>query len=454
MPKNKEKEIDLDDLRPEVTCFVISPIGEINSDIRLRSDQVLKHIIMPAAKEAGLVALRSDQIAAPGMITTQVIRQIIDAKMVVADLTDHNANVFYELALRHAFRKPVIQVIQSDQKIPFDVQGTRSVQYDLTLDGVSKAQDQVAKQIMAALSREFEVESPVTISAQLDQLTRSTTPENQLLLKTISDQIERLNSAVTQMTDEMDKMIVNPINLKDAIPPLLLDRMEEVLRRYAEEIELLKSVRYAGVVGLYRRREVAVKAFSSYIDEESREIIVVGSSLKGLLQKEEYKDIADKLRFKMERGLVRVKYLLTHPIVADLRASQENRRPTEIGLEVIKSLEILKGWGVDCADVRLYLGTPTCFAIKTTRQRLINPYPYISVSFDSPCFILEYSTQSGSDRPGYIFDEFNSRHFGAWDTDLAVHISNYDEIISQCRDKLGEYSQMIADLLERGKHFN
>ncbi len=453
MPRNKEKEIDPDNLKPEGTCFVISPIGEINSEIRQRSDQVLKFIIMPAAREAGLVALRSDQIATPGMITAQVIRQIIDARMVVADLTDHNANVFYELALRHAFRKPVIQLIQWDQKIPFDVQGTRTVLYDLTLDGVAKAQEQVSKQIIAALSKEFEVESPVTITAQLDQLTRSTTPENQLLLKTISDQIERLNGSVSQMTDEMEKMIVNPINLKDAIPPMLRDRMEEVLRRYAEEIELLKSVRYAGVIGLYKRREVALQAFSRYIDEESREIIVVGSSLKGLLQKEEYKYIADKLRFKMERGLVRVKYLLTHPIVADLRASQENRRPAEIGLEVIKSLETLKEWGVDCADVRLYLGTPTCFAIKTTRQMLINPYPYISVSFDSPCFILEYSSESGSDRPGYIFDEFNSRHFGAWDTDLAVHINNYDEIIGHCRDRLGEYSKMVADLLERGKHF-
>jgi hypothetical protein len=456
MPRNKEKEVevDIDDLKPEMTCFVISPIGEPDSDVRRRSDQVLKHIIKPAAKEAGLNALRSDQIAVPGMINTQVIRHIIEDKMVVADLTDHNANVFYELALRHAFRKPVVQLILSDQKIPFDVQGTRTVQYDLTLDGVAKAQEQVSKQIMAALSKEFEVESPVTITAQLDQLTRSTTPENQLVLKAISDQIERLNNSVSQLTDEMDKLVIKPNDLRDAIPPLLRDRMEEVLRRYAEEIELLKSVRHAGVIGLYKRREIAVKAFSRYIDEESQEIFIVGSSLKGLLQKEEYKEIAGKLRFKMERGLVRLKFLLTHPIVADLRASQENRRPTEIGLEVIKSLETLKEWGVDCANVRLYLGTPTCFAIKTTRQMLINPYPYISVSFDSPCFILEYSSESGSDRPGYVFDEFNSRHFGAWDTDLAVHISNYDEIINYCRDHLGEYSKMVADLLERGKRFN
>ena len=95
---------------------------------------------------------------------------------------------------------------------------------------------------------------------------------------------------------------------------------------------------------------------------------------------------------------MRIKYLLTHPIVADLRASQENRRPTEIGLEILRSLEVLKSWGTDCANVRLYLGTPTCFAIKTTRQMLLNPYPYVSVSFDSPCLTLEYSPDGGADR--------------------------------------------------------
>ena len=449
MAKNKEKDadIDIDSLRPEEICFVISPIGEPGSEIRKRADQVFNHIIQPAASQSGLTAIRSDHLATPGMITAQVIRHIIDDRMVVADLSDHNANVFYELALRHAFRKPVVQLIMADQKIPFDVQGSRTVLYLLTLDDVSKAKEQVTKQIATALVKGYEVESPVTITAQLQELTRSATPENQFIMKTISDQIDNLSKTVT----EMSKMVCRPEDLKDAIPPLIRDQTESILRRYAEEIELLKSVRHAGVIGLFKRREAAVKAFSRYIDEESREILVVGSSLKGLLQKEEYRDISDKLRFKMSQGLVKVKFLLTHPIVADFRASQENRRPTEIGLEIINSLETLKNWGVDCANVRLYVGTPTCFAIKTTRQMLVNPYPYISVSFDSPCLLLEYSTEGGADRPGYFFDEFNSRHFGAWDTELAVHIHDYDKTIQHCRAKLDEYAEAVAKLISQGK---
>jgi nucleoside diphosphate kinase len=376
---------DIDSSNPEKTCFVICPIGEPDSEDRTRSNLLLEYVIKPAAKDNHLTALRSDHIAAPGMITTQIIRHILHDKMVVADLSDQNANVFYELALRHAFRKPVVQLIGAPQAIPFDVQGARTVQYTLDLAGATQAKEAVSKQIEAAMAPDTDVESPVTHAARLDELARSTTPQNQVLMQAISDEIEGLKQTVT----DMSKLICRPQDFKDAIPPLIKEQVTDILRRYADEIDLLKSVRDAGVIGFFKRRESALRAFSRYIDDESREIVVVGSSLKGLLQNEEYREIMEKLRFKIGLAPIKVKFLLTHPIVADFRASQENRGATEIGLEIIRSLEMLRDWKVDCANVRLYLGAPTCFAIKTTRQMLINPYPYISVSFDSPCLILE-----------------------------------------------------------------
>jgi hypothetical protein len=82
---------------------------------------------------------------------------------------------------------------------------------------------------------------------------------------------------------------------------------------------------------------------------------------------------------------------------------------------------------------------------------LINPYPYISVSFDSPCLHLQYSTDSSFDRPGYFFDEFNSRHFAAWDSDLAVHIDSYQRAIPFYTEKISEYSEAIKNLIAEGK---
>jgi hypothetical protein len=90
------------------TCFVIAPIGELDSEARKRSDQILKYLITPASIECGYGdPLRGDALGA-GMVTHDVIEHLINDAMVIADLTSHNPNVFYELGIRHSFRKPVV----------------------------------------------------------------------------------------------------------------------------------------------------------------------------------------------------------------------------------------------------------------------------------------------------------------------------------------------------------
>jgi hypothetical protein len=178
----------------------------------------------------------------------------------------------------------------------------------------------------------------------------------------------------------------------------LTTQMKEVTEKYRVEIETLKLLREAGVIRPYRQREIALRHFASAIDAETNEIIIIGSSLRGLLQQDEYHDIAEKLKFKIHKGGVAVKFLLTHPVVSDLRARQENRGFTEIGKETVSSLLILKQWNVPHENVRLYRGTPTCFAIKTKGQMFLNPYPYMAVAFDSPCLIVETS----EDHPSYF----------------------------------------------------
>src|SRR5712691_4428040 len=106
-------------------CFVIAPIGDEDTEVRKRSDRVLKHLIEPAAEECGYRAVRADKISKPGIITIQVIQQVINAPMVVADLTGHNANAFYELAIRHMVKKPLVQMIRKGEKLPFDVAASR-----------------------------------------------------------------------------------------------------------------------------------------------------------------------------------------------------------------------------------------------------------------------------------------------------------------------------------------
>jgi len=432
---------------PERTCFVISPIGDDDSEVRRRSDLFLNYIVRQAAEPHHLTVVRSDHISEPGIISSQIIEHMLRDAIVVADLTDHNANVFYELALRHAFHKPVIQLIMSGQQIPFYGAPLRTIQYGLTIPEAFRAMEQLRQQIGAALATDFQIDSPVAHAASLDALRHTEPPQLDTMVQNVLEQVQSLANAVADVRQSLSQSD----EVANSIPGYVQERMDDIIRRYSREIEVLQYVRQAGVIGIFKRRESAIRSFSRYIDEESREIVVVGSSLKGLLQNEEYAYIARKLFFK--QGLVRVKFLLTHPIMADFRAKQESRPMTEIGREIVRSLELLRTEGTRPHNVRLYLGAPTCFAIKTSTRMLINPYPYASVSFDSPCMLLEYAPEAGIDRQSYFFDEFNARHFGAWDTELAVQISDFDSVISSCNARIDEWSRLADDVMRRGKNF-
>src|SRR5689334_10647362 len=96
------------------TCFFISRIGAPDSNERKLSDKLLEHIVNPVVERLGYEKpVRADHITRPGTITTQVFRHLWLDDLVIADLTGHNANVFYELAVRHLSKRPFVQMISS-----------------------------------------------------------------------------------------------------------------------------------------------------------------------------------------------------------------------------------------------------------------------------------------------------------------------------------------------------
>ena len=106
------------------TCFVMQPFGgPLGSYYEL--------IFKPAIEQAGMTAVRADDdIFATGKIMDQVWRGIRQAKILVAELTSKNPNVFYELGLAHALEKPVLLVSSNQEDVPFDLRHIRAILYD------------------------------------------------------------------------------------------------------------------------------------------------------------------------------------------------------------------------------------------------------------------------------------------------------------------------------------
>lgn len=142
-------------------AFVISPIGKRGSKIRERADEVLKQYMDPAAALRGYAAYRGDQLCAPGLVMPQVVQNLLDASLIMAYVAANNPNVFYELAIAHTLRKPVIMMAEPHEPLPFDIAGARVIELN-DADPASTVQA-IASQIDLIHAAGLEVASPVHI---------------------------------------------------------------------------------------------------------------------------------------------------------------------------------------------------------------------------------------------------------------------------------------------------
>lgn len=132
------------------TCFVVCPIGNDGSEIRKRSDQLLKHIIEPVCLNNNFECIRVDKLNSSDCLTETILNYLKTADLVIADLTDHNPNAFYEMGYRSALNKPIIHLKSKEIILPFDVSSIRAFDYDLKdLDAVDSIKDRLSKTIQS-----------------------------------------------------------------------------------------------------------------------------------------------------------------------------------------------------------------------------------------------------------------------------------------------------------------
>ena len=210
------------------TCFVLSPIGSEDSSIRKQADEVFSRIIMPAAKICGYEAKRADHISSSGIITSDIVQHIIRAEMVIADLTGHNPNVFYELAVRHMLRKPVVQIIRKPQSIPFDLTQIRTVFYTTDTNGIKAAVDE----LVAFINSDSNVGiNPISIAVDQEKWKKD------------SDPLRDINARIDQLTwlfsNRMDDLKTTFVSLKD--PAGTIEKLELETWSLSSQVDFLES---------------------------------------------------------------------------------------------------------------------------------------------------------------------------------------------------------------------
>lgn len=185
-------------------CFIVCPIGNEDSPQRKRSDIVLKHIIQPVCKELDFEVVRVDQLNSVDRIDNTIIEHLNNADLVIADMTEHNPNAFYEMGFRHALGKPLIPIIEEETKIPFDVANLRTITYATNdLEKADAAKKRLRETILSFDIKEKEdSDQPVQPIPEQGQL--NVFP----YLLNIQDSIAELKSLVIERNDKMAEQTI------------------------------------------------------------------------------------------------------------------------------------------------------------------------------------------------------------------------------------------------------
>lgn len=223
-------------------CFIITPIGDDSDPIRRHIDGIIEAAIKPALENKYDLVV-AHKISEPGSITKQIIKEIYSAKLVIANLTNRNPNVMYELAFRHSLGKPVIMIAEKGTPLPSDIIMQRTIFYQNDAQGVLDLRAQIRD---AENHIDFEKEnSPIydviheysrdaqIIKISQDQLSDSIDGENANTLRYILQKLNNLEDALHA---------IRPIDsgADDSTFLIALFTFEDVSRPYDKKELLLK----------------------------------------------------------------------------------------------------------------------------------------------------------------------------------------------------------------------
>lgn len=181
-------------------CFVVTPIGSESSTTRRYADGIIDSVIRPMMSSKGFEVEAAHEIALPGSITKQVIKRLLEADLVIANLTELNANVMYELAVRHCVGKPIVAIAEFGTNLPFDISDQRTIFYTNDMAGVEELRVSLEKSVTASLG-EAEPDNPVYRVTQSQVLYSS--PAKGSKDELVFDYLQRLEQSIGRLTAQI-----------------------------------------------------------------------------------------------------------------------------------------------------------------------------------------------------------------------------------------------------------
>ncbi|SUD38011.1 hypothetical protein [Ectopseudomonas mendocina] len=187
-------------------CFIVTPIGSGDSQTRRAADGLIRSVLKPVLDSYEYELHVAHEISLTGSITRQVIQHILEDDLVIANLSELNPNVMYELAVRHCTGKPVITLAENGTRLPFDIADERTIFYSNDMRGVTELKPALCAAIDSLASGE--VDNPINRVRKDKILIESLTGQDaQSILIARLDGIERAISRMNYSTPKPSSFI-------------------------------------------------------------------------------------------------------------------------------------------------------------------------------------------------------------------------------------------------------
>ena len=125
-------------------------------------DGIYTGFIVPIVEKCGFQVARADDLANAQSIMKDIVSEISNTDIVIADLTSQNPNVFYELGLSHAMNKPTILLVQDIDDVPFDLKPYRVITYGEHFTEMDRARNDLADRLTGAIRGTTKFGSPIS----------------------------------------------------------------------------------------------------------------------------------------------------------------------------------------------------------------------------------------------------------------------------------------------------
>ncbi|PDT17509.1 hypothetical protein CO670_07175 [Rhizobium sp. J15] len=280
-------------------CFVVSPIGEDGSPERVHADWLLDGIIKPVFAEhySNYKVIRADKMPAPGLIDVQIIEQLLDAELVIADITTLNPNVFYEIGVRHVVNKAIIHMSRVGDPIPFDIKLFRHITFSVTTpQALVSAKVALKEALDATFAEGFKVDNPVTRTRGIVKFEESATPSEKVLqdqMATFDARLALLERAEFPISNSVAEALLRP-----SVKPIRgADYGRRTVLRFAQDEITIKVVaNLQSTRQLHQDSQRAMEThFESFAKTEENEVSALYSVLYNERNLKAAHDIAKQL---------------------------------------------------------------------------------------------------------------------------------------------------------------